>query len=134
MYIQKKKKDPALFSCCLVFSSFSVWKWCEHSLGKIRYVQNMKYGPGILSETAALHCGQWEDWKRIPWKQTLKMKVAYHLTCVFTLQRLNLPSSDLIWFLLAHPLRVNSTMGDFKIYTTDFKASYKRLCIFKSSP
>lgn len=131
MYIQKKKKIQLYFSCCLVFSNFSVWKWCEHSLGKIRYVQNMKYGPGILSETAALHCGQWEDWRGSHGKQTAKMKVAYHLTCVFySTEAETLPSSDLIWFLLAHPLRVNSTMGNFKIYTTDFKASYKKIMYF----
>ena len=74
MYI-KKKMIQLYFSCCQVFSNFSVWKWYEHSLGKIRYVQNMKYGPGILSETAALHCGQREDEDDRMGKQTAKMKL-----------------------------------------------------------
>ena len=35
----------------------------------------MKYGPGILSETAALHCGQREDEDDRKGKQTAKMKL-----------------------------------------------------------
>lgn len=137
MYIQKKKKKIQLyFSCCLVFSNFSVWKWCEHSLGKIRYVQNMKYGPGILSETAALHCGQWEDWRGSHGKQTAKMKVAVspHM-CVLLYRGWNTPTQ---WsHLIPHspPFTCQFNNGKFlNIHNRLLKHHTKRLYIFKSSP
>lgn len=40
--IEHEKTIHLYFSCCLVSSAFSVWKWCEQSLGKITYTYTCK--------------------------------------------------------------------------------------------